>query len=72
MENSRIQSDTTGWKGDVGTSFSFSKNVQEVLNISATMHFTISTNWNYSYDTRPPVGTPNVTYTITNGFAYTF
>lgn len=38
VENSRIQSDTTGWKGNIGTSFSFAKNVQQVLNINASLH----------------------------------
>ena len=38
IESSRIQSDTTGWKGDVGTSFSFTKNVQQILNINASAH----------------------------------
>jgi hypothetical protein len=38
VENSRIQSDTTGWKGDVGTSFSFVNNVQQLLNINVNTH----------------------------------
>lgn len=46
VENSRIQSDTTGWKGDVGTSFSFTKNVQQILNINATMHLQYKTEKN--------------------------
>src|SRR5687768_1605513 len=37
-ENSRIQSDTVGWLGTAGTTFSFIKNVQEVLNIGANVH----------------------------------
>lgn len=43
IENSRIHSDTTGWKGNIGTSFSFTKNVQEVLNINAAMHLQYKT-----------------------------
>lgn len=43
VENSRIQSDTTGWKGNVGTSFSFTKNVQQVLNINANAHLQYKT-----------------------------
>src|SRR4051812_26145393 len=46
VENSRIQSDTTGWKGDAGTSFSFTKNVQQILNINATMHLQYKTEKN--------------------------
>lgn len=38
VENSRIQSDTTGWAGSLGTSFSLVKNVQQVLSINANMH----------------------------------
>ncbi len=43
VENSRIHSDTTGWKGNIGTSFSFTKNVQQVLNINAAMHLQYKT-----------------------------
>src|SRR3954464_7377301 len=43
VENSRIQSDTTGWKGNVGTAFSFTKNVQEVLNVNAVFHLQYKT-----------------------------
>ncbi len=43
VENSRIQSDTTGLKGDVGTSFSLAQNVQQVLNISGAMHLQYKT-----------------------------
>lgn len=43
VENSRIQSDTTGWKGTVGTSFSFAKNVEEVLNINGAFHLQYKT-----------------------------
>lgn len=45
---------------------------QIVFNIKATKHFTISTNWDYSYDAFPAVGTPNINFTITNGFSYIF
>jgi len=38
IENSRIQSDTTGWKGDVSTSFSLTHNVQQIINFNATVH----------------------------------
>ena len=43
VENSRIQSDTTGWKGNVGTAFSYTKNVQELLNINAVFHLQYKT-----------------------------
>jgi len=43
VENSRIISDTTGWKGNIGTAFSFTKNVQQVLNINAAMHLQYKT-----------------------------
>jgi hypothetical protein len=43
VENSRIQSDTTGWKGDAATSFSYTKNVQEILNINASLHLQYKT-----------------------------
>lgn len=43
VENSRIQSDTTGWKGNIGTSFSFTKNVQQILNINAALHLQYKT-----------------------------
>lgn len=43
IENARIHSDTTGWKGDAGTSFSFSKNVQEVLSINLSAHIQYKT-----------------------------
>ena len=46
VENSRIQSDTTGWKGDIGTSFSYTKNLQQVLNINATTHLQYKTGKN--------------------------
>ena len=45
---------------------------QVTFNIKATKHFSISTNWDYSYDAFPALGTPNVNFTITNGFNYTF
>ena len=43
IENSRIHSDTTGWKGNIGTSFSFTKNVQQILNINAAVHLQYKT-----------------------------
>lgn len=43
VENSRIQSDTTGWLGTVGTTFTFTKNVQEILNIDAAVHLQYKT-----------------------------
>src|SRR5664279_1472864 len=38
MESQRIRSDTTGWFGNVGTSFQFEKNAVQVINISAGAH----------------------------------
>ncbi|WP_157580514.1 DUF481 domain-containing protein [Segetibacter koreensis] len=46
VENSRIQSDTTGWKGDVGTAFSFTQNVQQLLSVSGAMHLQYKTQKN--------------------------
>jgi hypothetical protein len=43
VESSRIQTDTTGWKGDIGTSFSFSKNVDQLLNINVNTHLQYKT-----------------------------
>jgi hypothetical protein len=43
VESSRIQSDTTGWKGDIGTSFSFVNNVQQLLNINVNTHLQYKT-----------------------------
>lgn len=37
-ESQRIQSDTTGWLGNIGTSFHFEKNAIQVINIGATAH----------------------------------
>lgn len=37
-ESARIQSDSTGWLGTAGTTFTFTKNVQEILDINATVH----------------------------------
>lgn len=37
-ESQRIQSDTTGWLGNIGTSFLFQKNAVQVLNVGATAH----------------------------------
>ena len=38
IETQRIQSDTTGWLGNIGSSFSFENNVIEVLHISTLVH----------------------------------
>ncbi|MEO8414242.1 MAG: DUF481 domain-containing protein [Ginsengibacter sp.] len=38
MESQRIRSDTTGWFGNVSTSFQFEKNAVQVINISAGAH----------------------------------
>jgi hypothetical protein len=46
VESSRIQSDTTGWLGTAGTTFTFTKNVQEILNINATVHLQYRTERN--------------------------
>lgn len=43
-ESQRIQSDTTGWLGNAGTSFLFEKNVVQVLNINATAHVEYKTD----------------------------
>ena len=43
-ESQRIQSDTTGWFGSVGTSFLFQKNAVQVTNINATAHVEYKTN----------------------------
>jgi len=37
-ESQRIQSDTTGWLGNIGTSFLFEKNAIEVISIGTTAH----------------------------------
>ena len=42
------------------------------VNIKATKHLSITTYWDFSYDTFPALGTPDVNYTITNGFSYVF
>jgi len=38
IESQRIQSDTTGWPGNIGTGFLFEKNAIEVININANAH----------------------------------
>ncbi|MEO8109718.1 MAG: DUF481 domain-containing protein [Ginsengibacter sp.] len=38
VESQRIQSDTTGWFGNAGTSFLFEKNAVKVININAVAH----------------------------------
>lgn len=43
IESSRMQSDTLGWKGRAGTSFSFVKNVQEIIIININAHLQLKT-----------------------------
>lgn len=43
-ESQRIQSDTTGWLGSLGTSFLYEKNAVQVMNINATAHVEYKTN----------------------------
>ena len=38
IESQRLQSDTTGWLGSVGSNFLFQKNAVKVLNINLTAH----------------------------------
>lgn len=38
VETQRIQSDTTGWFGNAGTSFLFEKNAVQIININAVAH----------------------------------
>lgn len=45
---------------------------QVSLNIKASRHFAITTNWNYLFDAFPATGVPNTTYAVSNGFSYTF
>lgn len=45
---------------------------QITFSIKATKHLYVSTNWHYSYDAFPAVGTPNINYVISNGINYTF
>jgi len=42
-ESQRIQSDTTGWLGNIGTSFLLEKNIVQVLNINAMAHMEYKT-----------------------------
>ncbi len=44
IESQRIQSDTTGWFGNVGTTFLFEKNAVQILNINANAHVELKTN----------------------------
>jgi putative salt-induced outer membrane protein YdiY len=46
IESQRIQSDTTGWFGNIATSFLFEKNATQVLNISANAHVEFKTSKN--------------------------
>ncbi len=43
VESQRIQSDTTGWLGGLGTGFLFEKNVVEVININVNAHLEYKT-----------------------------
>lgn len=45
---------------------------QLTLNVKATRHFTITTNWSYLYDAQPAAGTPRINYSVSNGFVYKF
>lgn len=38
IESRRIQSDTTGWVGNLGSNFSLTKNVHQVVSIAAVAH----------------------------------
>jgi len=42
------------------------------LVIKLSKHFAMNTNWNFTYDTFPAYGVPTVTYTLSNGFTYSF
>lgn len=44
IERARMQSDTTGWMGNVGASVAFSKNSQEVFSADADAHVQYKTN----------------------------
>lgn len=46
VESQRIQSDTAGWLGSLGTGFLFEKNVVEVINISVDAHLEYKTDKN--------------------------
>ncbi len=46
IEGQRIQSDTTGWLGGLGTGFLFEKNVVEVININVNAHLEYKTQKN--------------------------
>ncbi|MEI9910704.1 MAG: DUF481 domain-containing protein [Bacteroidota bacterium] len=43
IESSRMQSDTTGWKGNAGSSFSFTKNEEEITQITLNAHLQYKT-----------------------------
>jgi len=38
IETQRLQSDTTGWLGTLGSNFLFEKNAVEILNINLNAH----------------------------------
>lgn len=70
IENQRMQSDTTGWLGSFGTSFSVVKNVQQVITIDANAHVQYKTQKDLylflaSYDLLKAQGTD-----ITNNMYY--
>ncbi len=44
IESQRIHSDTTGWLGNIGTSFLFEKNAVKVININASGHIEYKTD----------------------------
>ena len=43
IESKRMQSDTTGWMGNLGAAFSFTKNVQEVITAGLHAHLQFKT-----------------------------
>lgn len=45
---------------------------QVTFTIKVTKHFSVTTNWNYSYDAFPAAGTPQINYDVSNGISYVF
>lgn len=45
---------------------------QLTLNFKATERLSFSTHWNYLYDSTPAAGIPNMNYSLSNGFSYSF
>ena len=43
IESSRMQSDTTGWKGHAGSAFSFTKNKEAITQINLYSHLQYKT-----------------------------